>query len=1386
MTNPKFSWGSMTPEKIASIYQTPIARPRTKIPDFLFSFNIPKSSLCKSRDFRSFQKGEFLGVMTRLILECFSRDCIGGSAYPCPITQFIDFLKTPDGEEKVTLCIELLKPRNRSSMEFKETDFDQIYGYRLWFFVYDSKFNMKLALDKVYEKNETLKKESKNKPIGEFERISNIDVAFQDIWNPYMRKTTPFLDLDKVDPSMSMEEILSFQRIFNDPGICQEQTTELNYFTESDEPSPRTFIKFPYPDLVYKLSRQYTDVSIMKTLPLPNNTVSQITKNFNIRDELVTELKHVRLKITEAESLGEEPSIDSKMKEVELTERISQLHEKSTYMARNIGSAPPPDEFSGDTSEEYKKWAELNEYLTLRKNNLEKLAKIQEMYEPGTREYIDAMDQYRTTAFSEFINVRDTSTNLPTPSISGRKWFNSLPPEKHFYTMNHSYKNLTSLGNFIASLQKGLDKVFELSTNFGLFFIILLAHANSARYTCKEISPNLLLGASAGAGKSFLLNILTQLAIPGHIVAVGLQTPKSWTPCQELSDMTRIYHELLSTFFDNDGDPLLKQALTEGAVSSFSVKFVPERTAEKNTTRISTVFIAATNSPLPDPTNPLSTRFLKPVINYIKRADLEGNSSSATSNSIEQDLLSRELIHNYRLLFNVLYNWEKLIETAVFPDIDMSAAEETLNFIFQELIKSGFEAPVERERKMMLGLIRSLCMLHAVWLEFFSELGYTKREACDPSDPTKPLGFIDDYYFGLLKYSSISEAAVFVVSLLQDSFVPTTPKEMCKNMASNMQNKWPPKSKKDEGTSTFFRNVENDKGVVTIERVYLEFKGAKDELISKISKANNGAIDRVTVKTLLTKLESMYTRRGAFHWIKSKLNEELVKNQEDMDLDFTSDTVRDSLGSMNINKNSADDIDRDKNFVVIRKDKPSKKNMHHAPSKHKKPSKTCKICKEYLQDEEKYYRECIECKDVSHINSCLITCYECKGFIHKDCALECQVCTIRLCIKCLKSHEDLIDISLPSNNKHIPPFERTQLLNSMSEDPESKVPIIVIEGMKSTAYVARTRICVALSFLEGSSQGIFKSIIQTALSHKALEETVQYITGSYVSRDVHTEKGTDTICFPNLFDVLTITKTDKPKLIHNQRCYYGTDKKLILGQVSSNITIPESNEHPWQRLDIGLDEYSMKMHFLRNGLDPNEKPEHMLYHNLKKWIWGLRNGTISLPPEIQNNPKVISDFNQMRNFSIEGEYPDVDVATILENIKRKKLDYDQFMNENSTENVINVTSRFGGYFDFDDSGDAPYIKKSKMEIEGEGETEKTPGFTGILDSLKSKSNEKKSPNVDFNKDTHSFFDDPQYALGDILDSPTVQPTRDLFQKCFNTASLLKTTQQQRGLRNKKC
>ncbi|GBG29807.1 Hypothetical Protein FCC1311_060272 [Hondaea fermentalgiana] len=291
---------------------------------------------------------------------------------------------------------------------------------------------------------------------------------------------------------------------------------------------------------------------------------------------------------------------------------------------------------------------------------------------------------------------------------------------------------LSTFANMIAEDFLDLESAIGVSTTHSLVHMALVSAFNAHYYKLGVLHLNLLFLGKGAAGKSFILDTVESLLIPGVSNKVTNITEKAMATGEDFNDHTSLYHEMPASLIVAEnrqtgvetGNSILKDALTSGMVKTQTI-FITEdglREQREFESERCGVMIAATNEREDKMSHSMHSRFICVPVNEFERtghtvADKKkGSMNLHSGNNPRVNRAQKErFASRVRRRLLMVHMVERLIASGVIDGPDMTVAkvgvQASMGYIKSTVIPDLETGP--RDYDFIILYARTLTLMHA-------------------------------------------------------------------------------------------------------------------------------------------------------------------------------------------------------------------------------------------------------------------------------------------------------------------------------------------------------------------------------------------------------------------------------------------------------------------------------------------------------------------------------------------------------------------------------------------------------------------------------------------------------------------------------------------------
>ncbi len=617
-----------------------------------------------------------------------------------------------------------------------EKPVEDFLGFRLWLLILDPDYDLAKGFSDLIAANSAASTNSKKKKDNAFfafaaattttttssttntkqktpelhETIDSID-ALGNIWSDYLQDDCDYrsgmdesraqdADLTDGDNKLNPFNVLNITNAIKiqPSSVCQIQSDEDTYFDTDDGVDATNFrSEFVQPDNMCRFNNLHFHPQGLRYAPLPNCARTAFIHHNRILERETKKKQEAEERLVYAREEGEKDDLLDKIADAE--DRIQRSRgeiEEITQNIRNNG----PQSLPSSSSQSFLEVGiddilkERNKFTQLFEHNEKVLNAIKERNQPATEEYESIMDEFWTTALSDFWKAFVTDENVTPPVKAVRSWIKGFSNEDWWYENNQFVKNLTIYGNMIVRMTHEYDKLFKVETNFQLT-LVCHAVALSASEGKFKLRPHVLMIGEGGRGKSFIMKMIELLSAPGTVINATHITSRAFETDQDISDLSFFLEEIneddlgIDKYGKTTSAPSqLKNRMSSEKSVTVSYSQNPETKKREaklsvNACRGSTV--AATNGRRPPKKEAIMQRFLLLPVKRMKRRDVSESDGTFHHRTNDDPKLTNLIKHRFRIQHAYLLIVEKAIESGALPDVEMGVAKDAAKWIFEEM-----------------------------------------------------------------------------------------------------------------------------------------------------------------------------------------------------------------------------------------------------------------------------------------------------------------------------------------------------------------------------------------------------------------------------------------------------------------------------------------------------------------------------------------------------------------------------------------------------------------------------------------------------------------------------------------------------------------------------
>ena len=1112
-----------------------------------------------------------------------------------------------EGVPKFVSTVEILVKKMEPTMDqAKVFEKNNLWGYRIWLFRLDASLDLKTSYDEFAQ---CPKKADRLSPVLK-SIISPYDLE-QKIWKPFSSYYEQPVRIAMGDNEMPVErtvisdpeEILSPKRMFDKhflTGLCPEQSDQSRYFNLVQGPNAFKG-SFPHRDFIFRISHDYVNETFYR--PIPNSLFLSVSDNQKKIDQLQKKLNEQRM------LLEDDDMFDEALSEIKnLEKKIQNLEDDNNRLLRSISdkNMTPQYIFANNILEIL---ALVNELIQLRVENIRRTHNLRQSFNMEDPIFTEKIYLERIQMLQKLAQVVYNSKLIPPMLKTWIELFLMANPGEQSGEERCVYSDSTCFSNMIIAMNHDFDKVCKLDTNFQLFWIVWLVCLNSL-YFVLALRANILISGDAGRGKSYVFKMLEKLTPPGAIFSVSHQTANAHNTSQGMMDVMEYQDEGNMLNFGMDLKGKVQHANTEfkqllvdqiKQIYAFKVNNEGKRESEYTIARHTTSVAISTNEGHPHRSTPAMSRFIHYIVTEQHRADRKSTATSMDSEDSVPLAVKEATKSSYHLHYFYQYIVEKAIEAAVLPDVDMSVFDHSANIVFDELRKSHIPLPTHRTITKFKFLCRSLTILYAVHMEYFSELG--RHHRVDEEGNPKKFDFLS--LMDVIKWLVCSqEIFVFVMTLLENEFCSVHDTSVID--AIKRLTKFPPSVEIKNG-SCRFRQIEIE-GTNEIGRDYNYIEMSAEAYRAVAASIQENIVPKPSIEDVFSTLTGLCSQTMEIYpknIRRSKTNKSIEKH---------CCVCQEKLSECMDEKIKCDFCDR---YRCNECEGMSCESQKRYFNKMVGKLDRCQNCSGMIPEMQIQESKCSQCKSSCHM-SCMKVCSRsgCKRKTCGACKFQCTECNLFFHADCLRGHKDLIEDTNAS----------TEL-----------VPAVIFDRFRSGKQL-QSRISFCIDLFYKNHKSVLRRALKSSLEHRHMQE-FKAITGfPYVTEKTLPHMLGNT--YYHIFDVIDFQKNDHLHVLTNDFNFSKDEKTFQLRRLSEiqQEGFDENYTDPGRILDQDMDCYFMHLHFKKQGLR-NEDSVVVIPNVTSKRVWTLR--------------KTMECYKPFKNQIIHEEYPLAAVESCQKACKKK-------------------------------------------------------------------------------------------------------------------------------------
>lgn len=333
---------------------------------------------------------------------------------------------------------------------------------------------------------------------------------------------------------------------------------------------------------------------------------------------------------------------------------------------------------------------DLCELVERRMQHIRRVEDVQRRTELTSMFRKDAMRQHQRV-WNVSANISQVNKNAIVWSAQFSTW---TTPERDRVMMDN--RSLSTFGNMVAMDFYNLEFQVNVATTHSVFYMTLVCALNAYYYKLGTLHSNLMLLGAGASGKSFIMNEIDSILVPGSTNVVSNQTEKAMATGMDCNDHLTMFHEIPTRLLASDGnrngsetgDTLFKDQLTRGTISTQTVVITDdhERIPVNYEAEHVGVVICASNEREDRMHESVKSRFICVSVNERNRRGAEVIDKQRKPlevhgryGSNEKRLAKDAFFHRIRMRQTMIIMVERLIATKVFDGPDLSIAHRVVN-----------------------------------------------------------------------------------------------------------------------------------------------------------------------------------------------------------------------------------------------------------------------------------------------------------------------------------------------------------------------------------------------------------------------------------------------------------------------------------------------------------------------------------------------------------------------------------------------------------------------------------------------------------------------------------------------------------------------------------
>lgn len=425
-----------------------------------------------------------------------------------------------------------------------------------------------------------------------------------------------------------------------------------------------------------------------------------------------------------------------------------------------------------------------------REASKKKLKLEESMRGRSQKEVCEAMTELKKNLLIEFEKKVKTyrldSLQMPQSFGTGYSWFTNLRSDQQWPEFNVSVHKsdsgniVSSFMNMIIQIKSHVKRVFWMNDGEVQAAVIrVMLSRNTALHLIFDIKCNLILWGAAGASKSMIIHVVQELSHPGSVKSLTHITENTFVTDDNECYVWIVMEEGEASVLgidkkngkENSGDAVLKNITALGLATSSMCQIIDS--VRKRIESISMFMASLTvcnNYILPPETNPMQSRYLRDIVtvhqNVAPSADLAAEEKNRNIRNKEDT--NNELKTKHRVWHFLCHVVERLIG-GVFDDVDMTIYNIRI-VLFRKWMKDRCKITA-RKQNMIEEAARSMVIMHAVYVHFFTETARAKHKCVNNYGKYRKLTFVD--FLGIEKHLVfMEEMFTYIATLYHRFYIP--------------------------------------------------------------------------------------------------------------------------------------------------------------------------------------------------------------------------------------------------------------------------------------------------------------------------------------------------------------------------------------------------------------------------------------------------------------------------------------------------------------------------------------------------------------------------------------------------------------------------------------